>query len=60
MAVAGDHARNDMAGNGPDSWKSLLGKEGFTVEPVLRGTAEIPEIVDLWVDHLKVVFDHFQ
>jgi len=60
MAVAGDHARNDMAGDGPDSWKSLLGKEGFSVEPVLRGTAEIPEIVDLWVDHLKVVFDHFQ
>lgn len=60
MAVAGDHARNDMAGDKPDSWKSILEKEGFTVEPVLKGTAEIPEIVDIWVDHLKVVLDHFQ
>jgi sirohydrochlorin cobaltochelatase len=60
MAVAGDHARNDMAGDKPDSWKSILGKEGFTCEAVLKGTAEYPEIVDIWVDHLHSVLDHLQ
>jgi sirohydrochlorin cobaltochelatase len=57
MAVAGDHARNDMSGNKPDSWKSVLDKEGFTCEAVLKGTAEYPEIVDIWIDHLREIFD---
>ncbi len=59
MAVAGDHAVNDMAGDEPDSWKSVLEKEGFTCEAILKGTAEIPDVVDIWVDHLKVVMAHF-
>lgn len=58
MAVAGDHARNDMAGEEPDSWKSVLEKEGFTCETILKGTAEIPKVVDIWLDHLKIVFEH--
>lgn len=57
MAVAGDHARNDMAGDKPDSWKSVLGKEGITCEAVLKGTAEVPEIVNIWVEHLRSVLD---
>ncbi|MFZ2446917.1 MAG: sirohydrochlorin cobaltochelatase [Syntrophobacteraceae bacterium] len=60
MAVAGDHARNDMAGDKPDSWKSVLGKEGFTCEAVLKGTAEYPEIVDVWLSHLRAVLSHFE
>lgn len=59
MSVAGDHAKNDMAGDGEESWKSILTEKGFKVEPILRGTAEIPEIVDVWLDHLKSVFAHF-
>jgi sirohydrochlorin cobaltochelatase len=58
MAVAGDHAKNDMAGDEPGSWKSILTEKGFKVEPILRGTAEIPEIVDIWLDHLKAAFSH--
>jgi sirohydrochlorin cobaltochelatase len=58
MSVAGDHAKNDMAGNEPDSWKSILTEKGFTCEPILKGTAEIPEIVDVWLDHLKSAFSH--
>jgi len=58
MSVAGDHARNDMAGDDPDSWKSILVSKGFKVEPILRGTAEVPEVVDVWLDHLKAVFSH--
>lgn len=56
MSVAGDHARNDMAGPEEDSWKSILEKEGITCVPVLKGTAEFQEFVDIWVDHLKDAF----
>ena len=59
MSVAGDHAKNDMAGDEADSWKSILTDKGFKVEPILKGTAEIPEIVDVWLDHLKSAFSHF-
>jgi len=60
MAVAGDHARNDMAGDEPDSWKSVLKKKGFGCEVVLKGTADYPEVVDVWLDHLRAVFSHFK
>ncbi len=60
MSVAGDHARNDMAGPEEDSWKSILEKEGIKCVPVLKGTAEFKEFVDIWVDHLKGAFGHFE
>ena len=53
MSVAGDHARNDMAGPEANSWKSILEKEGIKCEPVLKGLAEYQEFVDIWLDHLK-------
>jgi sirohydrochlorin cobaltochelatase len=59
MSVAGDHARNDMAGPEQDSWKSILEQEGIQCLPVLKGTAEFQEFVDIWVDHLKSAFSHF-
>ena len=55
MSVAGDHAINDMAGDDEDSWKSVLTRSGIKCFPVLKGTAEYDEIVDIWVDHLKTV-----
>jgi sirohydrochlorin cobaltochelatase len=58
MSVAGDHARNDMAGPEQDSWKSILEQEGIQCLPVLKGTAEFQEFVDIWVDHLKSAFSH--
>jgi len=60
MSVAGDHVRNDMAGDGPDSWKSILENQGIETEAVLKGTAEFDNIVDIWVDHLKGAFSHFK
>jgi len=57
MSVAGDHARNDMAGDEPDSWKSVLTAQGIECIPVLKGTAEYDQIVDIWVEHLKAVMD---
>jgi sirohydrochlorin cobaltochelatase len=60
MSVAGDHAINDMAGDEPDSWKSVLTKAGVKCTPILKGTAEYNEIVAIWVDHLKTVMNHFE
>ncbi len=60
MSVAGDHARNDMVGPEENSWKSILEKEGIKCEPVLKGLAEYQEFVDIWLDHLKTAFSHFQ
>lgn len=51
MIVAGDHARNDMAGDEPDSWKSLLKKEGYEVQTVLKGLGEYPAIRSLFLSH---------
>ena len=60
MSVAGDHARNDMAGSEDDSWQSILEKEGIKCVVVLKGTAEYQEFVDIWVDHLRAAFEHFR
>jgi len=59
MSVAGDHAKNDMAGDEDDSWKSILTKAGFDCVPVLKGTAEFDEFVDIWVDHVGGPLSHF-
>lgn len=53
MVVAGDHARNDMAGDDADSWKSRLAAKGIAAVPVFRGMGEIPDVVDVWVRHLR-------
>lgn len=59
MSVAGDHARNDMAGEEKDSWKSILTAAGIECISILKGTAEYDEIVAIWVDHLKTIMSHF-
>ena len=60
MSVAGDHASNDMAGDEPDSWKTLLTQAGITCVPVLKGVAEYDALVDLWIENLKVAMQHLQ
>jgi sirohydrochlorin cobaltochelatase len=56
MTVAGDHARQDMAGEKADSWKSILTAKGIACETVLTGVAEYPKVVDVWLNHLREVF----
>lgn len=56
MAVAGDHATNDMAGNEEDSWKSVLSAQGFRCIPVLKGTGELDAVAAVWIEHLKAAF----
>lgn len=48
MVVAGDHAVNDMAGDGPDSWKSRLRAEGVDVACVLKGLGEYAAVRALY------------
>lgn len=52
MIVAGDHANNDMAGDGEDSWKTAFERAGFEVECVLRGLGQYEGIQDLFVEHV--------
>ncbi len=59
MSVAGDHAKNDMAGDEEDSWKSILTKAGFECVPVLKGTAEFDSFVDIWIDHIGRAVEPF-
>jgi len=59
MSVAGDHARNDMAGDQDDSWQSILTRAGIQCVPILKGTAEYDAFVDIWVDHLAGPLSHF-
>lgn len=50
MMVAGDHANNDMAGDEPDSHKSILQAEGFNVTTYIHGLGENANIRQLFVD----------
>lgn len=52
MIVAGDHANNDMAGDGDDSWKSAFEKEGYQVECVLKGLGQYEGIRKMFVEHV--------
>lgn len=53
MLVAGDHALNDMAGEDPESWKSRLEAEGFTVRTTLRGLGLLPAVQNMYCAHLE-------
>ena len=52
MLVAGDHAVNDMAGDDPESWKSILTGKGFEVRCVLEGIGSWDEIHEIYSRHL--------
>ncbi len=60
MLVAGDHANNDMAGDEEDSWKTVLGAEGYEVECVLQGLGELKSIQDLYVDHVQAAIESLE
>ena len=46
-----------MAGDDPDSLKSLLESEGCRVSCVQRGLGSVPEIRRMYARHLKVLLD---
>ncbi len=51
MVVAGDHAKNDMAGSEEDSWVCQLEAQGYQVSYTLRGLGEYPKIRALFAQH---------
>lgn len=53
MIVAGDHAVNDMAGNGGDSWKSVFTAAGYEVVSEIKGLGELEGIQQLLTKHAK-------
>ncbi len=55
MLVAGDHARNDMAGDDDDSWASQLEAKGYLVETHIRGLGENPDIQNIFIDKVKLL-----
>ncbi len=52
MLVAGDHAKNDMAGE-EDSWKSRLEEEGYEVRVIMKGLGEFRGIRQIFVEHIE-------
>lgn len=55
MIVAGDHAKNDMAGDDPESWYSQFKDEGYEVKTVLKGLGEYEGIRSLFIDHIRAI-----
>lgn len=57
MLVAGDHAKNDMAGDDKNSWKEILKSKGFNIRCDISGLGESKEIRELFYFKLKEVID---
>ncbi len=53
MTVAGDHAKNDLAGEEEDSWKNVLEGMGYRTSCVLTGLGEYPQIRAMFVEHAR-------
>jgi sirohydrochlorin cobaltochelatase len=54
MIVAGDHAHNDMYGNGPESWKNKIEKTGVKTIGHMNGIGRNKAIQSLYVQHAIV------
>lgn len=56
MLVAGDHARNDMAGrDDPESLAGMLAAAGVEPICVLEGLGQLSEVADRYVEHLRAI-----
>lgn len=53
MIVAGEHAKNDMAGEGRESWSNRFKQAGFQVECVVKGLGEYEGIRQMFKSHVK-------
>lgn len=53
MIVAGDHANNDMAGDGEGSWKSAFEDAGYEVICLINGLGELEGIRRIFVEHAR-------
>lgn len=55
MIVAGEHVKNDMAGEDEDSWEFILTNLGYKVNCVLKGLGENKKIRKILIAHIKNV-----
>lgn len=53
MLVAGDHARNDLAGDDEDSWKSILTAKGFDVRVRMQGLGALETVQRRYVEKAR-------
>ncbi|UQZ88908.1 sirohydrochlorin cobaltochelatase [Deltaproteobacteria bacterium Smac51] len=53
MLVAGDHAKNDMAGDEEDSWASILKNAGYEVKIHLQGLGLNDSWADIYIERLR-------
>ncbi len=53
MLVAGGHAGKDLFGEDPQSWKSILEREGYAVLSHNQGLGDSLEIVSLFLERTK-------
>ena len=53
MIVAGEHAKNDLAGSDDDSWASQLRAAGYDVTLDMRGMGELAGIAEIFVRHAE-------
>lgn len=56
MLVAGDHAVNDMAGEG-DSFAGRMRREGYAVKCLLKGLGKYGEIRKIYLRYLQEAMD---
>lgn len=56
LLVAGDHSKNDMAGEDEDSLRGLLEKAGFAVSWSLQGLGELPAIRARYVRRAQAAY----
>lgn len=57
MIVAGDHAKNDMAGPQDDSWASQLKAAGMEAVPHLKGLGEVQGVRAVFLRHTATTTD---
>lgn len=56
LLVAGDHSKNDMAGESEDSLHGLLEKAGFAVSWSLQGLGELRAVREIYVRRAKAAY----
>jgi sirohydrochlorin cobaltochelatase len=54
LSVIGRHALRELAGQDEQSWKSRFEAAGIACTPVLKGSAEYPGFIQIWLDHLEL------
>lgn len=51
MLVAGDHARNDMAGEDENSWKNILERGGIEADCMIAGLGSYAFVQRMFAEH---------